>query len=44
MIILPRVYVGDCASNRSVGRPRKRWADTVRPLKGESPSVAKPTT
>ena len=24
-----RVYVGDCAGSRSVGRPRKRWIDTV---------------
>ena len=22
-------YVGDCAGRRSVGRPRKRWIDTV---------------
>ena len=23
--IAQRVYVGECASSRSVGRPRKRW-------------------
>ena len=28
--IAKRVYVGKCASSRSVGRPRKRWIDTVR--------------
>ena len=25
-----RVYVGVCAGSRSVGRPRKRWIDTVK--------------
>ena len=25
-----RVYVGECVGNRSVGRPRKRWIDTVK--------------
>ena len=25
-----RVYVGECAGSRSVGRPRKRWTDTVK--------------
>ena len=25
-----RVYIGYCAGSRSVGRPRKRWTDTVR--------------
>ena len=25
-----RVYVGECASSHSVGRPRKRWVDTVK--------------
>ena len=25
-----RVYVGECVGSRSVGRPRKRWIDTVR--------------
>ena len=25
-----RVYVGEFASSRSVGRPRKRWTDTVK--------------
>ena len=24
-----RVYVGECAGSLSVGRPRKRWIDTV---------------
>ena len=28
--IAKRVYVGECAGSRSVGRPRKRWADTVK--------------
>ena len=23
-----RVYVGECAGSRTVGRPRKRWIDT----------------
>ena len=26
--IAKRVYVGECAASRSVGRPRKRWTDT----------------
>ena len=25
-----RVYVGECAGSRSMGRPRKRWLDTVK--------------
>ena len=25
-----RVYVGECAGSRSMGRPRKRWTDTVK--------------
>ena len=25
-----RVFVGDCACSRSVGKPRKRWIDTVK--------------
>ena len=25
-----RVYVGECAGSRSLGRPRKRWSDTVK--------------
>ena len=25
-----RVYEGVCAGSRSVGRPRKRWTDTVK--------------
>ena len=28
--IAKRVYVGECAGNRSVGRPWKRWTDTVK--------------
>ena len=28
--IAMRVYVGECTSSRSVGRPRKRWTDTVK--------------
>ena len=28
--IANRVYVGECPGNRSVGRPRKRWVDTVK--------------
>ena len=28
--ITKRVYVGECASIRSVGRSRKRWTDTVK--------------
>ena len=28
--IAKRVYVGECASSRSVVRPRKRWIDTVK--------------
>ena len=28
--ISKRVYVGKCAGNSSVGRPRKRWIDTVK--------------
>ena len=27
--IAKRVYVGECAGSCSVGRPRKRWIDTV---------------
>ena len=27
--IAKRVYVGECAGSSSVGRPRKRWIDTV---------------
>ena len=27
--IVKRVYVGECAGSRSVGRPRKRWIDTM---------------
>ena len=27
------VYVVECAGSRSVGRPRKRWIDTVECLK-----------
>ena len=25
-----RVYIGECAGSCSVGRPRKRWIDTVK--------------
>ena len=28
--IAKRVYVGEYASSRSVGRPRKRWINTVK--------------
>ena len=28
--ISKRVYVGECADSRSVGRPWKRWIDTVK--------------
>ena len=28
--IAKRVNVGECAGSRSVGRPRKRWIDTVK--------------
>ena len=28
--ITKRVYVGECAGSRSVGRPRKRWIDAVK--------------
>ena len=28
--IAKRVYIGECADNRSAGRPWKRWIDTVR--------------
>ena len=28
--IAKRVYVGKCPGNHSVGRPQKRWIDTVR--------------
>ena len=27
--IAKRVYVGECAGSRSVGRPQKRWIDIV---------------
>ena len=30
MIGLLREYVGECAGIRSLGRPRKRWIDTVK--------------
>ena len=30
MIRLLRVYIGECAGSRSVGRTRKRWVDTVK--------------
>ena len=28
--IAKRVYVEECAGSHSVGRPRKRWTDTVK--------------
>ena len=28
--IAKRVYVGKCAGSRLLGRPRKRWIDTVK--------------
>ena len=28
--IAKRIYVGECAGSRSVGRPRKRWIDTMK--------------
>ena len=28
--ITKRVYVGECAGSRSVGKLRKRWTDTVK--------------
>ena len=28
--ITKRVFVGECAGSRSVGRPRKMWIDTVK--------------
>ena len=28
-MIAKRVYEGECAGSRSVGKPRKRWIDTV---------------
>ena len=28
--IAKRVYVGECAGSHSMGRPRKRWIDTVK--------------
>ena len=31
-IIAKRVYVGESADSRSVGRPSKRWSDTVKPF------------
>ena len=30
VLIAKRVCVGECVGNRSVGRPRKRWIDTVK--------------
>ena len=29
-MIAKRVYVGECACSRLVGRPRKRWIDTIK--------------
>ena len=28
--IAMRIYVGECVGSRSVGRPRKRWTDSVK--------------
>ena len=28
--IAKRIYVRECAGSRSVGRPRKRWIDTLK--------------
>ena len=28
--ITKRVYVGECAGSHSVGRPQKRWIDTMK--------------
>ena len=28
--IAKRVYLGECAGSRSLGRPRRRWIDTVK--------------
>ena len=28
--IAKRVYVGECAGSHSVGRPQKRWIDTMK--------------
>ena len=28
--IAKRVFVGECAGSRSVGRPRERWIDAVK--------------
>ena len=28
--IAKRLYVGECADSHSVGRPQKRWIDTVK--------------
>ena len=28
--IAKRVYLGECAGSRSVGRPHKKWIDTVK--------------
>ena len=34
--IAKRVYVEECAGSRSVGRPRKRWTDTVKEMLQEN--------
>ena len=33
--ITKRVYLGECAGSRSVGRQRKRWNDTASGKQGE---------
>ena len=34
--IAKRVYVGECASSCSVGKPRKRWIDTLKECQKEN--------
>ena len=34
-MIAKRVYVGECAGSRSVGRPRKRWIYAVKDCLGK---------
>ena len=29
-VVAKRVYVGECVGSRTVGRPQKRWIDTVK--------------
>ena len=37
--IAKRVYVGECAGSYSVGRPRKRWIDTMKVFKQKKKGV-----